>query len=39
MVVHGFGSLSGNTGFDSFVNNAEVNAQCIRLGKGQIRQG
>jgi hypothetical protein len=39
MVVHGFGSLSGNTGFDSLVNNAEVKAQRIRLGKGQIRQG
>jgi hypothetical protein len=39
MVVHGFGLLSSNTGFDSFVNNAEVNAQRIRLGKGQIRQG
>jgi hypothetical protein len=39
MVVHGFGSLRGNIGFDSLVNNAEVNAQFIRLGKGQIRQG
>jgi hypothetical protein len=39
MVVHGFGSLSGNSGFDLFVNNAEFNAQRIRLGKGQIRQG
>jgi hypothetical protein len=39
MVVHGFDSLSGNTGFDSFINNADVTAQRIRLGKGQIRQG
>jgi hypothetical protein len=39
MVVHSFGSLSGNTGVYSFVNNAEINAQRIRLGKGQIRQG
>jgi hypothetical protein len=39
MAVHGFGSLSVNTGFESLVNNAEVNAQRIRVGKGQICQG
>jgi hypothetical protein len=39
MVVHGFGSLSGNAGLDAFVNNAEVNAHRIGLGSGQSRQG
>jgi hypothetical protein len=39
LLVHGIGSLVGISLPDSFINNAEISAECIRLDNGQRRQG
>jgi hypothetical protein len=39
MVAHGIGLLRGNTGYDAFMNNAEVKAERIGLRSWQSWQG